>query len=83
MYLQDLYWPACDAPKRGGSISLSGDTALPYDVFAEATLQWSILFQLLTANAEIVKASLTHIRRRINIAKVDNDRRPQRFFDAA
>ena len=43
MYLQDLYWPACDAPKRGGSISLSGDTALPYDVFAEATLQWSII----------------------------------------
>ena len=37
---------------------------------------------LLTANAEIVEPSLTHIRGRINIAKVDNDRFAQRIFDA-
>jgi len=40
------------------------------------------LVKLLTANAEIAEPPLTHVRGRINIAKVDNDRFAQRLFDA-
>ena len=37
---------------------------------------------LLTPNAEIAEPSPTHVRGRINIAKVDIDRFAQRLFDA-
>ena len=42
----------------------------------------ALIHELLTANAEIAEPPPTHVRGRINIAKVDNDRFAQRIFDA-
>ncbi len=46
------------------------------------TRRTGALAKLLTADAEIAEPPLTHVRGRINIAKVDNDRFAQRIFDA-